>query len=409
MDLYDVALLIAGLAILGSALLPRVLHTRPISLPIVFIGLGMLVFALPLGFSAPNPIRDTGFAERLTEMGVIVSLMGAGLKLDRRMGWKSWKTTWLLLGITMPLTIAATWLLGWWALGLTPPAAMLLAAVLAPTDPVLASEVQVDEPGEGDEDEVRFALTSEAGLNDGLAFPFTNAAIAMAIQGAAPERWLAGWFAVDVIYKLGVGILVGLAAGWLLAHLIFRYPANNSVASSTEGLVALAATLIAYGAAELVNSYGFLAVFVSAVAVRNYEREHEYHKVLHDFAEESERLLMIALLALLGGAIWGGLLRPLTWQMVLIGVVLVLAVRPLAGLAGLAASGESRPEKLAISFFGIRGIGSLYYLSYGLNHANFPEAATLWAMTAFVVVLSVVVHGVTVRPWMNNLDARRST
>ena len=193
----------------------------------------------------------------------------------------------------------------------------------------------------------------------------------------------------------------------MLARLVFRYPAENSLATSTEGLVALAATLIAYGTAELLNCYGFLAVFVAAVAIRDYEREHEYHKVLHDFAEESERLLMIGILALLGGAIWGGLLRPLDVPMILVALTLVFVVRPAAGMAGLAATKDTPGEKLAISFFGIRGIGSLYYLSYGLNHANFPEAASLWAVVGLVVVLSVVIHGVTVKPWMSRLDRGR--
>ena len=408
-DLYDIGLLIAGLGTLGSAFLPRVLQSRPVSLPIIYISLGILIFALPLGFDSPNPIRHADFAERLTEMGVIVSLMGAGLKIDRLVGWARWRSTWLLLGITMPLTILMTSVLGWWAIGLSPAAAMLLGAVLAPTDPVLAADVQVDEPGEGKEDAVRFSLTSEAGLNDGLAFPFTNAAIAMAVNGAAPSGWFAEWFAIDVVYKIVGGVGIGVLVGNLLARFVFSYPAENRLAKSTEGLVALGATLIAYGVAEVANSYGFLAVFVSAIAIRNYEREHEYHKVLHDFAEESERLLMITLLALLGGAVWGGLLRPLTWQMIAVAVLLVFLVRPLAGYVALAKLDIPHHERLAISFFGIRGIGSLYYLSYGLTHADFAEAEQLWATTALVVLLSILVHGVTVTPWMDRVDRVRQT
>src|SRR5690606_26473825 len=132
-------------------------------------------------------------------------LTGAGLKIDRRIGLKSWKTTWLLLAVTMPLTIIAVGLLGWWALGFAPATAMLFGAALAPTDPVLASDVQVGAPGSGENDEVRFALTSEAGLNDGLAFPFTNAAIAMA--GAAGLGWVGEWLLVDVVYKIASGVV----------------------------------------------------------------------------------------------------------------------------------------------------------------------------------------------------------
>src|SRR5215203_5476753 len=179
-------------------------------MPIAFLGLGMLVFALPLGLPAPDPVAHPAVTEHLTEFGVIVALMGAGLKLDRRVGLRRWSSTWRLLAITMPLSIAAVALLGWWFAGLVPAAAVLVAAALAPTDPVLASDVQVGEPtdDEDSEDEVRFALTSEAGLNDGLAFPFTYLAIAMVTAGSTSTGvWLGRWFAVDVLYKLAVGLL----------------------------------------------------------------------------------------------------------------------------------------------------------------------------------------------------------
>ncbi len=193
----------------------------------VLLGLGFVAFALPLGLKPPDPLEQGYVTERLTELGVIVALMGAGLKLARPPGWRAWRSTWLLLAITMPLTIATATVLGWWAAGLVPATAMLLGAVITPTDPVLATEVQVGAPGEGyeegeaeehgltgeEEDEVRFSLTSEAGLNDGLAFPFTYAAIAMATAGPAPQNWIASWLLIDVGYKLVVGLVLGLAFG----------------------------------------------------------------------------------------------------------------------------------------------------------------------------------------------------
>jgi NhaP-type Na+/H+ or K+/H+ antiporter len=117
---------------------------------------------------------------------VAAALMGAGLKLDRAFSWRKWGVTWRLLAVTMPLSIAAITLIGGLGLGLSWVAALLLGASLAPTDPVLAADVQVGPPKSGEEDEVRFGLTSEAGLNDGLAFPFVNLAIALGVAfGAA--------------------------------------------------------------------------------------------------------------------------------------------------------------------------------------------------------------------------------
>ena len=150
---YDLLLVMLGLAILAASALPRLFAHRPVSLPMVLLGLGFVVFALPLGLAPPDPLKQGDITERITELGVIIALMGAGLKLDRPPGWRRWSSTWLLLGTTMPLTIAAAALLGWWAIGFLPATAVLLGAVITPTDPVLAREVQVGAPGEGYEEE----------------------------------------------------------------------------------------------------------------------------------------------------------------------------------------------------------------------------------------------------------------
>ncbi len=404
--LYDIALVIVGLAVLGTVALPRLLDNRPVSFPIVYVAFGVVVFALPLGLPAADPIEYGTVSERLTELGVIVALIGAGLKIDRPPGLKRWKSTWRLLAITMPLTIGAAVVLGWWAVGLTIPAAMLLGAVIAPTDPVLAADVQVDPPRKGESDEVRFALTSEAGLNDGLAFPFTYVAIATATVGVAPENWIVEWVLIDVFYKIGVGVLVGWLSGHLLAKFVFQYPASTQLARAMGGAEALAATLVSYGIAEIAGGYGFIAVFVGAVAIRGFEREHEYHQQLHDFAEVVERLVMAMLLVLFGGAIATGLFDALTWQGALVALALVLLVRPLAGLIGLAGY---PPERNAIAFFGIRGIGSFYYLSYGINHAVFTGAETVWAVVGFAVLVSIVLHGITAAPVMTDLRQEVTT
>lgn len=406
-DSYDLILALLGLAALGTALIPRLIHDHPVSFPILYVGLGIVIFALPLGLPDPDPLIHRDVAERLTELGVIVALMGAGLKLDRPVGWARWRSTWQLLAVTFPLTIVLSALLGYWAVGLAPAAAMLLGAVISPTDPVLASDVQVQGPGRGEEDEVRFALTSEAGLNDGLAFPFTNAAIAMAVSGASPQNWIGEWLLVDIAYRVAVGIVLGYAIGRGLAGVVFALPARTRLAEFSEGLVALAATLIAYGLTELAGGYGFLAVFVAAVALRDYEREHEYHKVLHQFSEEVERLLMAVLLILLGGAIVTGLFEHLTWEAALAGAIIVIVIRPVSGIIALGGVDATTRQKITISFFGIRGIGSLYYLAHAINQAFYGQETRLWALVGFIVLLSIVLHGATATPVMRTLEEAR--
>jgi NhaP-type Na+/H+ or K+/H+ antiporter len=249
----------------------------------------------------------------------------------------------------MVITIGLVTLVGVFALGLPLGAALLLGAVLAPTDPVLASDVQVAGPTTGDpdaeeDDDVRFSLTSEAGLNDGLAFPFVMLAIALA-GASSGEGWFWTWFGHAVLWKIGMGVAAGAGIGWVLGRLVFHMPNRAKLSRTGDGFVALGITCLTYGATEMIGGYGFLAVFVAALAVRAAERNSRYHEKLHDFAEQLERLLMMALLVLFGGALTaGGLLGALSWQGALFGLLAIFLVRPLSGLVALA---EAMAPKVA--------------------------------------------------------------
>jgi len=420
---YYVALTVFGLAILGAVVLPRLLSDRPISFPLIFIGAGALVFTLPVGLTPPQPLENPQQTERLTELVVIIALMGAGLKLDRPFDWRAWAPTWRLLGIAMPLTIALTAILAWQYLGAHIAIAVLMGAVIAPTDPVLAADVQTGPPTEANDEEIdpteqegtiRFTLTSEAGLNDGLAFPFTYLAIALATAvGLETNVWIVDWFLVDVVYKIAMGGVVGYVLGKVLARFVFGRYGTTQLAQLMAGAEALAATLLAYGVTELFHGYGFIAVFVTALVLRHHEWDHPYYEELHDFAVIVERLLMAVVLLLFGGAIAGGLLAPLTLELVAVGVVVVLVVRPLSGLVSLIGFPATWRERAVISAFGIRGIGSFYYLAYALNQASFQQmelliaADRVWALVGFIVLTSSVLHGITATPVMEAVDQWR--
>ena len=411
MDTYHILLAVLGAAVLVAAVVPRAVEHLPLSLPIVIVAIGMAIFALPIDLEGPRPGPDTVAAERLTEFVVIVSLMGAGLKLRRPPGWRSWQTTWRLLGITMPLTVVAITALGSVALGLPIATAILLGAVLAPTDPVLASDVQLpgpsdddtDEPDGAAGDEVRFSLTSEAGLNDGLAFPITNLAIAIAAGGS----WFVPWLLDDVLLKLTVGLLVGLLLGRVVAAAVFARSSRFALARTGQGFVALGATLAVYGITEIVHGYGFLAVFVAALVIRRSEVDHEYHALMHDFAETLERLASVLFLLLLGGAVVDGALRALDASAVVVAVVIVLLVRPVTGWLGLVGDRHDPATRGAIAFFGIRGMGTIYYLAHAVNEDYFPRAAEVWAVAVATILVSILVHGVSATPVLARLDRRR--
>ncbi len=402
-DPYILALTGAGVLIALVAWLPLALKKLPLSLPIICIALGAGLFSLPQIGLRPLPLNYPEITERFTEFVVIISLMGAGLKIDRVFHIRRWAITWRLLAITMPISIGLIALLGV-AAGLPWIVALLLGASLAPTDPVLAADVQVGPPKSGEEDEVRFGLTSEAGLNDGLAFPFVHLAIALALSSVTGEPWLLRWLTVNVIWEIAVGVLAGWLIGRVFGWLTFRIPSDSKLASTGDGLIAIAATFIAYGVTEMLHCYGFLAVFVTALTLRHAHREHAFQREMHDVTEQVERLAMMVLLLLFGGALVSGLLKGLTLVDIGLAVAIILLVRPLAGLVGLTGLKIERGEKLTLAFFGIRGVGSMYYIAYALNGAPFPQAERLWAIVGLVILISILLHGLTVTPIMRSLD-----
>jgi len=425
--------LLGGLCLVLAIVLPQATRGRAVSSPMVLVAVGLLLGWSPLADGWPtHPSQHPVVIERVAELALIVALMGVGLALDRPLDlrslarWRAWTSTWRLLVVAMPLTIGAVALLGWWAAGLPVATAILLGAVLAPTDPVLASDVQVGGPdvtgpteryevhAESEErDEVRFALTAEAGLNDGLAFPFLHLAVLVAAGFSLADAglWL-GWYLVG---KALLGVAAGVAVGALMGVVVFRTSRRLvRMTAQSDPIVAVAALLSAYGLAEMLHGYGFLAAFACGMALRAAERHHDYHREMHDVIERLERLLTLIVLLLLGVAMSRGLLEGLDPAGVLVGVALVLVVRPACGLLALGvrarSSGRGAPdrrERLAVAFFGVRGIGSIYYLAWATNHGDVADVPWLWATVAFTIVLSVFVHGVTASPAMAWLDGRR--
>lgn len=390
-----------GLALLGLTWLPHIKRSRFINVPLLYFFLAVLLFNRSMGLPELDPIDNethTIVAEYLTEIIVIVSLAGAGLAIDRTFRLRGWQLTWRLLAITMPLSIAAAALLGHWLFGLPLADAILLGACLAPTDPVMASSVQVGPPNEGGEDPVRFGLTTEAGLNDGLAFPFVYLALGVADHGGKLGPWLLKWTAYDLAYKVAMGVAVGAAVGWLLGHYAFRISDETARAETREGLFVTAAIFLSYGLAEALHGYGFLAVFAAAVASRqNFEKNHEYYQKPYQFATQLERIFAGLLLLALGGFVATANIALLSWSNILFAVLFIAVARPLSGLVGLVGQKMGKLEKGAIAFLGIRGFGSFYYLAYAQNNATtgsgFENIDLLWGVVTLTVLMSLFIHG----------------
>jgi NhaP-type Na+/H+ or K+/H+ antiporter len=373
---------------------------RAFSAAIIYLGLGAgaaVVIGL-FDISWVDPLADTELVERLSELAVIIALFGTGLKLDRPLDWASWSGVARLLGIAMPLTIAGVVLFGTAVMGLSLGAAIVLGAILAPTDPVLAGDIGVGPPGDEEEREPNFSVTGEAGLNDGLGLPFLFAGLFVIDEGGG--AWLGEWFAADVVYAIGAGVAIGAAIGYGLGGIAVWLRDRDLLATAFDGWLAIPSVLAIYGLTEIAGAYGFIAAFAGGVAFRRYEHTHEHNLAVHEGAEVVEKFGELAVILLLGSMLtFAGLGAPgvAGWLLV---PALLLAIRPLAVAASLVRSELPAGERAFVAWFGVRGVGSLYYaaVAAGAGVVSAADAElVVWTAIACVIV-SILVHGVTASP-----------
>ncbi len=370
------------------------------------LGLGAAAAIDLLGVEWLDAERDTAVIEHVAEVAVVVTLYATGLQLDRELKIVQWRSVVLLLCVVMPVTIAVVSLLGMGLLGLSLGAALVLGAALAPTDPVLAGDVGVGPPGE-DEPEARFSLTAEASLNDGLAFPFLLAGLAIASDGGT--GWIGPWALIDVLYKVVVGVAVGVAMGRFAAQFTLPLRQRGRIGGDLDGWLAVAVALAVYGVAQVLSSYGFLAAICAGLAFRRYEHDHESHGELHAGARRIVQILELGTIVLVMSMVTLTGLGVPGWRGWLIGVLLVFVIRPGAAMAVLRPRWLTTPEERGfVAFYGVRGLGSIYYVgaALGTGALSAGEARTvLWTVLAAVLV-SVLVHGVTANAGIKGLEHR---
>ena len=401
---YHITLTVVGVIVIAARWIPRLVsRSEPAFAPLMIVFGALATLLLPSSLFMPDPRESPVPWELISEMAVIVALFGTGMRIDSVRPWTKWGPTARLLIIAMPLTIGAVALLGTTLAGLTIAGAILLGAVVAPTDPVLAADVQVGPPQEGREHPVRFTLTTEAGLNDGLAFPFVYLGLVVAAEGLNPGAWLIDWLTWDVAYRIVVGTLAGWAGGRALAFVLFSVPKGAPLADTGSGVLALAGVLLCYGSTELIEGYGFIAVAVMGLTLRREEEDHRFHRRLHDFTDAIEHALTAVLLIALG-SILPLVFLDLTWAHALIALTLILVIRPLSGWISLLGTDLPRRDKAAIAIFGVRGIGSIYYLCYAMGNIDFVNEDQLWALVGLVILISTFLHGFTVNWMMKQIE-----
>ena len=416
-------LLVGGL-LLAMGLTAPSLKRLPITSAMIYLLVGMLIGPMGLGLFHFNPLQESALLEVLTEGAVLISLFAAGVKMPVPVLYLRWRTPVLLAFVAMAVTVGLVTLFAHYLLGLTVGAAILLGAIIAPTDPVLATDVQIRHPK--DRDRLRFILTCEAGMNDGTAFPFVMLGLGMLGLHELGDYGLR-WVLVDVLWATLGAIAIGVLAGSGVAHLVVRMRREHHNADLLNDFLGLGLIGVVYGVSVLANAWGFLAVFVAAVALRQtelalvgsstetpepqtQETSEEYAPVSHVsdaslvFKEHLERLSELLLILLIGGTLF---LDSWSWRALGFALFLFTVARPLS--VAISLIGTRTPKRILgmTGWFGVRGIGSLYYLMYAIQH-GLPEnvAMELIHLTLVVVALSIFVHGISVKPLMSRFWRR---
>ena len=422
-------LLVGGL-LLFMALTTSRLKPLPVTSAIVYLAVGLLVGPTVLNLFHFNPLKQSALLEVLTEVAVLISLFSAGVKMPAPVTFKRWRTPVLLATVSMTASVAMVAAFSYYVLGLPVGACILLGAIVAPTDPVLATDVQIRHPG--DQDELRFSLTCEAGMNDGSAFPFVMLGMGLLGLHEVGETGMR-WILLDVLWATLAGIAVGVVSGILLARLIWKIRGQRQSREMMDDFLGLGLIGFVYGLSVLIDAWGFLAVFFAAVALHQTELKlagivkpdpqtphplasgvagpgvAEPPAIVSEgslvFKEHLERLSEVLLILLVGGMLF---IDSWSWRAVGFAVFLFVVVRPVSVLLGMLGSGASWRMRGLIGWFGVRGIGSLYYLMYVIQHGlPQPLALQLIQLTLVVVTLSIVAHGASVKPLMNQFWRRR--
>jgi NhaP-type Na+/H+ or K+/H+ antiporter len=400
-DTFPIGLLFVGLAVFAAVGAMSHEHERAFSASLIYLGLGAVAAVAIQGLDIPwlAAVGDAAVIEHIAEVALIFALFSSGLKLDRRLRWREWSSVTRLLLLAMPLTMAGIALYASTLMGLSLGAALLLGAILSPTDPVLAGDIGVGPPGDEDEHEPNFALTAEAGGNDGLAAPLVLLGVFVAEQGGTD--WLREWLLADLLYAVVVGVALGAGVGVLAAWSVKRLRDAELLTPAFDGYHAVATALVTYGVAEAAGGYGFLAAFVGGLAFRRYERDHELNGRVHHGAEQVEKFMELAAILLLGSLLTTSGLAAPGWAGWGLALALLLVIRPLATVLSLAGGNvEGKGGRAFVAWFGVRGVGTLYYAATIVTAGALSggeERVVVWTALACIVV-SIVVHGVTGGP-----------
>lgn len=422
--------LVIGLLLITLVLSGTLLKRLPLSTAMLYLSAGIVLGPAGWAVLAVHPLDHPLLLERLAEVAVLISLFSVGLKLGLPLSNRVWLLPLRLAFVSMALTVGLIAVAAVVLLGLSPGAAVLLGAILAPTDPVLASAVQVE--SSADRDRLRFSLTGEGGLNDGAAFPFVMLGLGLlGMHDLGIFGWR--WWAVDVIWATAGGLLIGGALGALIGAFVVYLRARHKESLGLDEFLALGLIALTYGLSVLAHTYGFLAVFAAGLALRRVKEQSvassafdesvhspapsgfrgphanrssaDMMRAVSGFNEQMERIGELVIVLVVGTMLT---FAALPGHSISFLVLLFLVIRPVSVWIGLLGAPISGDQRLMIAWFGIRGIGSVYYLMYAISHGlPQPLAEQIVAITLAAVTASIVLHGISVRPIMRLYQKRK--
>lgn len=432
--------ILIGTLLILMALSRSVLQRLPLSTSMLYLAVGYGLGPGGLGLIALDPIKQSHFLERCTEVAVLISLFTSGLKLSPPLRDRRWHIPYRLAFGAMTLTVALIAVVGVYGLGLSWGAAILLGGILAPTDPVLASDVQVKNAA--DQDKLRFGLTGEAGLNDGSATPFVLLGLGlMGLHEIGPLGLQ--WFVRDVLWATLGGLGLGAFLGMMVGRLVLYLRSTHKEATGLDEFLGLGLIALSYGIASLCQTYGFLAVFAAGLSLRRIEREaaeegpppeireiaatQSLEEIATDprtapaymaravlfFNEQLEHIAEMTIVVFIGILLSTSVTYAADYHVFLanrlswFAPLLFIVIRPLSVWLGLVGARTYYPQKGLFGWFGIRGIGSIYYLMFAIQQGISQKLGLqLSAMTLTIVALSIVVHGISVTPLMERYSRR---
>jgi NhaP-type Na+/H+ or K+/H+ antiporter len=392
----NIALVAVGAVVLVVGLLSNLLRSSFVSTPMVALLAGVLLGPAMLGLLVPSDWggQEETILEQATRLTLAISLMGVALRLPERFPFRDWRSMAVLLGLVMPFMWLASGLLVYLILGLPLLVALLVGAVITPTDPVVSSTIVTGDVAEEDlPGRLRHTLSAESGANDGLAYPFVFLPILL-LSRPSGEAWM-HWVTHTLVWEVGGAVIFGALVGYGAGRLLEWAEHKDAIEESFFLVYTIALSLVVLGAAKLLGSDGILAVFVAGLGfdfVVKGDREQQRR-----VQEASTRFFILPIFVLLGLTIpWEGWAE-LGWG----GPVLVVAVLLLRRLPAVLALNplmrgvRGGANALFLGWFGPIGVAALYYANLSLRETEIEAA---WTVGSLAICASILAHGLTAAP-----------